>query len=118
MRVHQLNVPGEDRERLEHQAVFVDVPHASWDGWGTRLCLVAALAGLRQAAGSPLRSEPAEREFGSACGEFIVDLPLLLPQPCVCASLEGIYREGFAAGGLPVERVCVLQAKKSSFLFR
>lgn len=85
----------------------------SWDGCG----VTGALRGLRQAAASPLCSRPAAREFGRAGGELVVALPLLLPQPWVRASLQGIYREGFAAGGLPVERVCVLHAKKSSFLF-
>ena len=74
--------------------------------WGTRLCLRAALVRLCSAAVSPLCLEPAASKFGRAYGHFIVDLSLLLLQPCISSSLEGIYREGFAAGGLLVERVC------------
>lgn len=86
--------------------------------WGTRLWLRAALVRLCSAAVSPLCLEPAESKFGRAYGDFIVDLSLLLLQPRINSSLEGIYRESFAASGLLVEGVCVLQANKNSFLFQ
>lgn len=75
-------------------------------GAGDRLCLRAVLIWLCSAAASPLPLEPARSKFGRAYGHCIVGLSLLLLQLCIGSSLEGIYREGFAAGRLLVERVC------------
>lgn len=75
-------------------------------GAGDRLCLRGGLTWLCLAAVSPFRLEPAQSKFGRAYGHCIVDLSLLLLQLCICSSLEGIYREGFAAGRLLVERGC------------
>lgn len=91
----------------------------SWDGrGGPGSALRAALVWLCLAAVSPLCLELAENKLGRAYGHFIVDLPLLLLQPCISSTSEGIHGEGFAASGLLAERVCVLRAKKSSFLFQ